>query len=73
MVNGSEEGKFLKMLGGLLLIAILIYIRYFDNDLSFISKGLLFIIFGGMFFLINMFVKEKVEQIERHKRRLDEE
>lgn len=73
MVNGSEEGRFLKMLGGLMLISILIVIRYVDTDLSFISKGLLFIIFGGMFFLINMFVKEKVEQIERHKRRLDEE
>ncbi len=72
MVNGSEDGRFVKVLGGMVLIALLAIIRYIDVDLSFITKGLLFLIFGGMFFLINMFVKEKVEQIERHKRRADE-
>lgn len=72
MVNGSEEGCFVKVLGGMSLIAILASFRYFDVDLSFITKGILFLIFGGMFFLINMFVKEKIEQIERHKKRTDD-
>lgn len=69
MVNASEEGRFVKLFAGLLLIALLVGIRYFDTSWGFISKGLLFMALGGMFFLINMFVKEKVDQIERNKKR----
>ena len=69
MVNGSEEGRFIKMLGGLILIAALFIARYFDMSMGYIFKGLLFMAFGGIFFMINMFVKEKVDQVKRHQKR----
>lgn len=69
MVSGSEQGRFLKMISGLFVLAILVTIRYFDVDMGFIWKGLLFMSFGVVFFLINMFVKEKVDQVERNKKR----
>lgn len=69
LVNGSEEGRFIKMLGGLILIAALFVTRYFDMSMSYIFKGLLFMLFGAVFFTINMFVKEKVDQINRQKKR----
>lgn len=71
MVNGSEQGKFWKIMAGLILYAILVVVRYFDTDMGFIWKGLLFLGFGGVFLLITMFMKEKVDQIERNKKRID--
>ena len=70
MVSGSEQGRYGKLLYGLALVALLVTFRYFDVDLGFIWKGLLFMLFGGAFFLINMFVKEKVDQIQRNKKRM---
>lgn len=69
MVSGSEEGSFAKILGGMLLLGILFGVRYFDMTMGFIFKGFLFMLFGAVFFIINMFVKEKVDQINRYKNR----
>ena len=69
MVSGSEQGRFLKMLCGLFVLALLVIVRYFDVDMGFIWKGLLFMSFGAVFFLINMFVKEKVDQVQRNQKR----
>jgi hypothetical protein len=71
MVNGSEQGKFWKILAGLFLYTILVIVRYFDTDMGFVWKGLLFLGFGGVFLLITMFMKEKIDQIERNKKRID--
>ena len=59
MVNGSEEGRFVKLLAGLLLIALLVGVRYFDTSWGFISKGLLFMVLGGMFFSHQYVCKRK--------------
>ncbi|GAB5416751.1 MAG: hypothetical protein Crog4KO_22400 [Crocinitomicaceae bacterium] len=71
MVNGSEHGKFYKIIGGLILYAVLVIVRYFDTDMGFIWKGLLFMSFGAVFFMITMFMKEKVDQVSRNKKRID--
>lgn len=68
LIHGSTDGKVVKMVGGLAVIAVLLAIRYFDNDLGFIAKGIVFLGVGGMFFLINLLVKDKVEDIERHQK-----
>lgn len=68
IIHGSAEGRVFKMVAGLLVISILLAIRYFDNDLGFIAKGLIFLGVGGMFFLINLLVKDKVEDIHRHQK-----
>lgn len=72
MINGSENGQSYKMFAGLLLIAFLFAARYFDVEIGFITKGLLFLCVGGLFFMINMFVKEKVDDIKRQKRLRDD-
>ncbi len=69
MVSGSEQNRYGKTFYGLILVGSLVFLRYMDVDMGFIWKGLLFFAFGGVFFLINMFVKEKVDQIERNKKR----
>lgn len=68
VIHGSADGKVFKMVAGLIVIAVLLAVRYFDNDLGFIAKGIIFMGVGGMFFLINLLVKDKVEDIERHKK-----
>jgi uncharacterized membrane protein len=72
MIQGSSNGKVYKVAAGLIFLSILLWTRYFDTSLGFISKGLLFIVIGGFFFMINMLVKEKVDTIERQKNWLNE-
>lgn len=68
MIHGSSSGNVVKVLAGLIVVAVLLGIRYFDTDLGYIAKGIVFLMVGGMFFVINLLVKDKVEDIERHKK-----
>ncbi len=71
MMVGSENENIGQLIGGFLVVALLLWIRYFDTDWNFIMKGLMFIGIGGLFFLINLMMKGKVERIERNKTRKD--
>jgi uncharacterized membrane protein len=71
MVSGTEQNRFIKVWYGMLLFAALVVSRYFDTSLGFISKGIFFMLLAGVFFLIVMFLKEKIEHIERNKKRND--
>lgn len=44
---------------GLLLIALLIYIRFIDTDFSFIAKGIVFILLGISFLITNSIIVKK--------------
>jgi uncharacterized membrane protein len=50
---------------GLLLITILITCRFFDTDLSFVVRGILFITIGLGFFLANYFILKKRNRNEK--------
>ncbi|RKS95700.1 putative membrane protein [Flavobacterium limicola] len=50
---------------GLLLITILITCRFFDTDLSFVIRGILFIMIGLGFFLANYFILKKRNRNEK--------
>lgn len=50
---------------GLLLITVLITCRFFDTDLSFIIRGILFIMIGLGFFLANYFILKKRNRNEK--------
>ena len=50
---------------GLLLITILITCRFFDTDLSFVIRGILFITIGLGFFLANYFILKKRNRNEK--------
>lgn len=42
--------------GGMLIIAVLIVLRFFDSDLGFLEKGIAFILVGSGFLLANNFM-----------------
>ncbi|WP_426095014.1 DUF2157 domain-containing protein [Flavobacterium sp. DSR2-3-3] len=50
---------------GLLLITVLIMCRFFDTDLSFVLRGILFITIGLGFFLANYFILKKRNKNEK--------
>ena len=72
MIQGSKNNSAGLSLIGFLLICTLLWIRYFDMDIGFIFKGLMFLGIGGTFFLLNFFLKDKVDDIELYKN-LDDE
>lgn len=53
VLKGNREERIGIMNYGLVLIAALIICRYFDTEISFIVKGLLFIAIGAGFFFAN--------------------
>lgn len=61
MIYGSRDKKMLPMFYGLFLVCILLGLRYFDTDLSFWFKGIVFLCVGGFFFFINYVFSEDVE------------
>lgn len=69
MVDGSENNQFWRASAGLLLYAVLVLFRLIDVDFGFLGKGIMIMAFGGVFFLITLFMKEKVERIQRVKQR----
>ena len=72
LTTGSENQNIAQMVFGFFLISALLWLRYFDTDWNFIMKGLMFIGIGGVFFLINLTQKSKLERIERNKTRRDD-
>lgn len=62
--DGVEKQNLAKLNGGLLTIMLLITCRFFDTDISFVIRGILFLILGIGFFLVNywMLKKKKNEQ-----------
>ncbi|MBW1297079.1 DUF2157 domain-containing protein [Aquimarina litoralis] len=62
---GSDKLNFGILNYGLLIVSILIICRFFDTDMSFVVRGLLFVIVGAGFFFTNyiMFKKQRRKQI----------
>ena len=57
--KGVDHDSLLILNYGLLLITALIVCRFFDTDLSFVLRGLLFITVGAGFFVANYFLLKK--------------
>lgn len=62
--NGAERNSLYKLNFGLLIISILTICRFFDTQMSFIVRGLLFIGIGCGFFLLNYYLLKKRKQNE---------
>lgn len=62
MLIGQRQGTFLYLNAGLALIAILAVSRFFDTDLSFILRGLIFIAVGTGFGVANYQLIKKKQQ-----------
>ncbi|WP_027395362.1 DUF2157 domain-containing protein [Aquimarina latercula] len=59
---GTDKFNFGILNYGLLIVSILIICRFFDTDMSFIIKGLLFVIVGVGFFLTNYMMLKKQQK-----------
>ena len=59
--KGVDKTNFTFLNYGLLIITALIAIRFFDTDMSFVLRGLLFIIVGVGFFVSNYLMAKKMK------------
>lgn len=57
--DGAKQEHFGRLNYGLLIITALIICRYFDTDLSFVFRGLLFVSVGAGFFAANYWMLRK--------------
>lgn len=57
--EGALANKLWKMNYGMLIVALLIVCRFFDTDMSFVIRGLLFVGIGGGFFGMNYYMAKK--------------
>ena len=64
-----RDGAISQRLGilnyGLLIISALIICRFFDTDLSFVLRGLLFVAVGSGFFVANYWMSKKKGQLQK--------
>ena len=51
--KGNREGDFAELNFGLLIFTVLIFSRFFDSNISFLLRGLAFILVGMGFFFVN--------------------
>ena len=64
-VRNSAKADHLGELNyGLMIIAALVICRFFDTDLSFVTRGVLFILVGAGFFFANYRMLKKRETNE---------
>ena len=64
IVIGAKRNKYSILNYGLLIITALITCRFFDTDISFIVRGLLFMAIGAAFFGANYFMYRKQSQLQ---------
>ncbi|MBP9793636.1 MAG: DUF2157 domain-containing protein [Flavobacterium sp.] len=63
--KGAETNSLYKLNFGLICITILVICRFFDTEMSFIIRGLLFIGIGLGFFLLNYYLLKKRKHNEK--------
>ena len=57
--NGAKQDNLANLNYGLLIITALIVCRFFDTDMSFVLRGILFVIVGAGFFTTNYYMLKK--------------
>ena len=57
--EGALANQLWKMNYGLLILSVLIGCRFFDTDMSFVIRGLLFVAIGAGFFIMNIYMVRK--------------
>lgn len=62
IINGVKENHLGILNYGLIIIAALVTCRFFDSDLSFVARGILFVLVGAGFFVANyQMIKKRKE------------
>jgi uncharacterized membrane protein len=62
--RGADEDNLFILNYGLLIMTALILCRFFDTDLSFVMRGVLFILVGLSFFAANMYTIRKRKSLQ---------
>ena len=62
--RGADDNNLLIMNYGLLIITALMLIRFFDSDISFVIRGILFIAVGVAFFAFNLRIMKKRKTLQ---------
>ncbi|EZH73805.1 hypothetical protein ATO12_17890 [Aquimarina atlantica] len=62
---GADKFNFGILNYGLLIISILIICRFFDTGMSFVVRGILFVMVGAGFFLTNYIMLKKQQRIKK--------
>ena len=60
---GANSFRFSVLNYGLLIISAMIVCRFFDTDMSFVLRGILFVIVGLGFFLTNYVMLKKQKEL----------
>lgn len=60
---GVRERRLGKINGGMLILSVLIVMRFFDMDIGFIAKGIVFIVLGIAFLVANIFVSRWMRRV----------
>ncbi len=63
--EGADRDHLIVLNFGMLIIAILIACRFFDTDLSFVLRGILFVIVGAAFFAANYIILKRRKHVDQ--------
>ena len=63
--KGNTTNSLARMNFGILIVAILVTCRFFDTEMSFVIRGILFIVVGIGFFALNYFMLRKKKKNEQ--------
>lgn len=65
--QGTKQHHLLILNFGLIMLCVLITCRFFDTEISFAIRGLLFLLMGGLFFAANMYlIKQRAKESSKN-------
>ena len=59
MFQGINRNRLMLLNGGLIWFSLLVLFRFFDSDIPFVFKGVIFIVIGSAFIGTNVWFKKK--------------
>ena len=61
---GCRDIKLRKLNGGMAILGLLLVTRFFDAEFDFVTRGLVFIVLGTCFLVVNVIVAKRKKQLE---------
>lgn len=65
--QGTKENDIGRVNIGMLIVSLLIFLRFFDIDVSFLVRGFVFIVIGISFFAVNFMLAKKMKGAKSEK------
>ena len=64
IVLGCRNVKLRQLNGGMAVVSLLLITRFFDEQFSFVARGVVFILLGSTFLTANLFMLKRKKQVE---------